>query len=64
MPRSKGLRVSISVREMPEIQASMRHEMAQALLEFAESERDIKVAARLREIAALFEIGQTMRNAK
>jgi GMP synthase PP-ATPase subunit len=55
---NKTLKATLSVHGMPEVLASMRHEIAEALREFAKDE-DRRVAARLKEIADLFEIGQT-----
>ena len=51
-------RVEIAVTGVPEMLVLARHELAQVLMETALDE-DPRVAARLREIAAIFETGQS-----
>lgn len=55
--RPRGLHASFRVTEMPELMAILRREVGQILRDMADDE-DPRVAARLREIAALFETGQ------
>jgi hypothetical protein len=54
----KRIEARLSVEKMPEVIASLRHELAEILRDVAEIESDPRVARRLREIAASFEAGQ------
>lgn len=49
--------IVVEVRNMPEVIWKLRREMANVLREEAKSERG-RIATRLREIAARFEVGQ------
>ena len=51
-------RMEIDVRRVPEVLFEMRRSLADMVREVAQDEEPA-VAARLREIAALFEVGQT-----
>lgn len=50
-------KVTLSVRNMPEVLSALRESLARILREEADAEADPRVARRLREIAAEFEVG-------
>lgn len=54
--------VRLSVRDVPEVLAEMRHEMANLLREFSKDERHLHTRAVLTEAAAMFEAGQVRRS--
>lgn len=50
-------KVTLSVRDMPEVLSALRESLARILREEAGAESDLRTARRLREIAAEFEVG-------
>lgn len=50
-------KLTINVEKMPEMIARLRLEFSNLLREEAEAEADPRIARRLREIAAIFEVG-------
>lgn len=54
--------ISIDVLNVPELVWQTRQAMANLLREEADSEADPRIAQRLREIAAVFEVGQDARH--
>lgn len=57
--RTTGLSLAINVNNLPELMATMRAEMA-ALLRGASAGQDPRTVAKLNELAAAFEVGQTV----
>lgn len=55
---TQTMTIGVSVNDMPETIYNLRKEFATMLNAEAESEGDPKIARRLREIAAAFEVGQ------
>ena len=53
----KQAQIQLSLRDMPEVLAGMRVELAKVLREEAGEETDPRTARRLREIADYFEAG-------
>ena len=58
MAEMPELSVTISVKDVPELLAVMRCELASIVREVADAEASPHVAMRLREIAVVFETGQ------
>lgn len=57
-------KLTVSVREMPQVLAECRHELAEMVRAYAGAESDPRVIRRLREAAAAFEAGVSRRDAK
>lgn len=58
MSMAKDGRLVLSLKDLPEVMADMRREMASILREVADDEGVGYTRARLRECAAAFECGQ------
>jgi hypothetical protein len=53
----RGLSMTLSVKDLPEMVWLLRSSMAELLRDEASTEADPRIARRLREIADVFEVG-------